>query len=61
MIDYGLAEFSSSVEDRAVDLHLFRRAVESTHAPLAGELYSLYTPRLPEGRGGGGCGGAAEG
>ncbi|GBF08783.1 putative protein kinase [Aeropyrum pernix] len=43
LIDYGLAEFSSSVEDRAVDLHLFRRAVESTHAPLAGELYRLYT------------------
>jgi len=39
LIDYGLAEFSVHVEERAVDLHLFRRAVEATHASLARDLY----------------------
>ena len=39
LIDYGLAEFSEHVEERAVDLHLFRRAVEATHASLARDLY----------------------
>lgn len=39
LIDYGLAEFTSHVEERAVDLHLFRRAVEATHASMAKELY----------------------
>ncbi len=35
LIDYGLSDFSSSVEDRAVDVHLFRRSVEATHPSLA--------------------------
>jgi len=39
LIDYGLAEFSESVEDRGVDLHLFRRSIEATHA---GESRVLY-------------------
>jgi TP53 regulating kinase-like protein len=30
-VDFGLGEFSSSVEDEGVDLHLMRRALESTH------------------------------
>jgi TP53 regulating kinase-like protein len=42
LIDYGLATFSASVEDRAVDLHLFRRALESTHAPVAARAYEDF-------------------
>ncbi|MCE4621850.1 MAG: Kae1-associated kinase Bud32 [Desulfurococcales archaeon] len=42
LIDYGLSEFSTSIEDRAVDVHLFKRAVESTHAGIVGELYGGF-------------------
>ncbi len=42
LIDYGLSEFSESIEDRAVDLHLFRRAASSTHASIADSLYKWY-------------------
>ncbi len=31
MIDFGLAEFDSTLEARGVDLHLLKRAMESTH------------------------------
>ncbi|MEB3797600.1 MAG: Kae1-associated kinase Bud32 [Caldisphaeraceae archaeon] len=31
LIDFGLSEFSNKIEDRAMDLHLFRRAILSTH------------------------------
>lgn len=42
LIDYGLSEFSKTVEDRAVDLHLFKRAVEATHARIAKNVYSAF-------------------
>ncbi|MCE4600640.1 MAG: Kae1-associated kinase Bud32 [Desulfurococcales archaeon] len=42
LIDYGLSEFSKAVEDRAVDLHLFRRAVEATHARIAESVYTAF-------------------
>ena len=42
LIDYGLSEFSASIEDRAVDIHLFRRAVEATHAGIAKTLYNSF-------------------
>ncbi|MGC9071849.1 MAG: Kae1-associated kinase Bud32 [Acidilobus sp.] len=42
LIDFGLAEFSRSEEDRAVDLHLFREAVLSTHPSLSSELFDLF-------------------
>jgi len=42
MIDFGLAEFSEDLEDRAVDLHLFRRALESAHANRARKLYDYF-------------------
>lgn len=38
-IDFGLGEFSSSVEDEGVDLHLMRRALESTHYRCSAECY----------------------
>lgn len=42
LIDFGLADFSLSPEDRAVDVHLLREAVTSTHPYIADELYSLF-------------------
>mgnify|MGYP001772907018 FL=1 len=42
LIDFGLADFSISPEDRAVDVHLLREAVTSTHPSIAEELYSLF-------------------
>ncbi|MBW3021276.1 Kae1-associated serine/threonine protein kinase [Candidatus Woesearchaeota archaeon] len=30
-IDFGLSQFSNKVEDKAVDLHLFKHALESKH------------------------------
>jgi TP53 regulating kinase-like protein len=42
LIDYGLSEFTEDVEDRAVDLHLYRRAVESTHASIATRMYEAF-------------------
>jgi TP53 regulating kinase-like protein len=31
LIDFGLADFDSTLEARGVDLHLLKRAMESTH------------------------------
>jgi len=31
LIDFGLSFFSDKVEDKAVDLHLLRQAIESKH------------------------------
>ncbi len=42
LIDFGLAEYTSSIEDLAVDVHLFRRAVESTHAPYASSIIDYF-------------------
>ncbi|HDI02239.1 MAG TPA: Kae1-associated kinase Bud32, partial [Ignisphaera sp.] len=32
LIDFGLAEFSSRLEDHAVDVHIFFRSIESSHS-----------------------------
>jgi len=53
LIDYGLAELSVDVEDRAVDLHLFRRAVEASHPEHAGVLYASFLDGYRIGLGGG--------
>tara|TARA_Y100000031_G_C8210497_1_gene380675 strand:+ start:717 stop:1322 length:606 start_codon:yes stop_codon:yes gene_type:complete len=34
LLDFGLSVFSCKVEDKAVDLHLFRQALESRHSLL---------------------------
>ena len=39
LIDFGLAQVSSMVEDKAVDLYVLERAISSTH-PEASELFS---------------------
>ena len=41
-IDFGLTENTISVEDKAVDLHLFKRVLTSTH----GNLYEIVYPSL---------------
>ncbi|MBS7643378.1 Kae1-associated serine/threonine protein kinase [Candidatus Bathyarchaeota archaeon] len=38
-IDFGLGEYSTEVEARGVDLHLMRRALQSTHYRLARECF----------------------
>ncbi|MEM2282458.1 MAG: Kae1-associated kinase Bud32 [Candidatus Hadarchaeales archaeon] len=39
LLDFGLSGHDSSVEARGVDLHLCRRALESTHFEIAHECY----------------------
>ncbi len=39
-IDFGLAEYSAEVEKRGVDIHLMKRALESTHYHHAKECFT---------------------
>ena len=39
-IDFGLAEYSMEVEKRGVDIHLMKRALESTHYTHAKECFN---------------------
>ncbi len=39
-IDFGLSFFSEKPEDRAVDLHLLRQALESKHHSISDECFS---------------------
>lgn len=39
LIDFGLASVSSSIEDRAVDLYVLERAINSTHPECAKPLF----------------------
>ncbi len=39
LIDFGLGYNSTSVEDKAVDLHLLKRALESTHYKFVEEIF----------------------
>ena len=39
LIDFGLSFFSHKVEDKAVDLHLFRQALESKHYTVWQEAF----------------------
>lgn len=41
-IDFGLGFHSSKIEDKAVDLHLFRQALESRHFQNWEKLYSNF-------------------
>ena len=38
-IDYGLSFFSAKIEDKAVDLHLLKEALESKHSEIWEECY----------------------
>jgi len=52
LIDYGLSEFTEDLEDRAVDVHLYRRAVESTHAAVAEAMFKSFLEGYEEALGG---------
>lgn len=39
-VDFGLSLFSNKDEDKAVDLHLFRQALNSSHSGLADECFA---------------------
>jgi TP53 regulating kinase and related kinases len=41
LIDFGLSYFSDKVEDKAVDLHLLRQALESKHHMIFKRAFSL--------------------
>ncbi|MDO8480958.1 MAG: KEOPS complex kinase/ATPase Bud32 [Nanoarchaeota archaeon] len=41
-IDFGLSFFSKRVEDKAVDLHLFRQALESRHHTICKECFDAF-------------------
>ena len=38
-IDFGLSFFSRKIEDKAVDLHLLKEALESKHSEICGKSY----------------------
>src|SRR3989338_4343539 len=41
-VDFGLSFFSKRVEDKAVDLHLFRQALESRHYRIWQECFDAF-------------------
>ena len=43
LIDFGLAEYSSTVESRGVDLHLIHRALQSTHFQIIDTCFEAIT------------------
>lgn len=42
LIDFGLSFFSCKAEDKAVDLHLFRRALESAHHEIFEKVWAEF-------------------
>ena len=47
-IDFGLGEFSTELEIRGVDLHLMKRALQSTHYRFAKECFKEITEGYSE-------------
>ncbi len=48
VIDFGLAKYSSKVEDRATDIHLMIRAIESTHYAIKEALLRAFSEGYKE-------------
>lgn len=42
LIDFGLSFFSTRLEDRAVDIHLFKQALDSKHYAVAEKAFALF-------------------
>ncbi|MGM5480810.1 MAG: KEOPS complex kinase/ATPase Bud32 [Nanobdellota archaeon] len=42
LIDFGLSFFSTKIEDKAVDLHLLKQALESTHYKHTDDFYDEF-------------------
>ncbi len=53
LIDFGLSHFSIELEDRGVDLHLLKRALNSIHFRCADECFSEVITGYKEGVGSG--------
>lgn len=52
LIDFGLASFSSNVEERGVDLNLFFRCIENEHPEfynLKEEMIEIYKKKVEQG------------
>ncbi len=47
-VDFGLGEFSEEVETRGVDLHLMKRALQSTHHKYAKQCFKAVTKGYAE-------------
>jgi len=41
-IDFGLSQFSKRLEDKAVDIHLFKQALESKHHKIFDSAYKKF-------------------
>ena len=41
-IDFGLSFFSEKLEDKAVDIHLFKQAIESAHYKVEKKAYEFF-------------------
>lgn len=41
-IDFGLSFFSNKIEDKAVDIHLFKQALESKHYKVYKTAYEFF-------------------
>ena len=48
-IDFGLSFFSKRIEDKAVDLHLFRQALESKHYKIWEESFKAFLKEYEKG------------
>ena len=42
LIDFGLHEYSSTIEDKSVDLHLFKKVLISTHGEKANDCFDAF-------------------
>jgi len=40
-IDFGLSYFSTKIEDKAVDLHLLKRALDSKHSLISEKMFEI--------------------
>lgn len=47
-VDFGLGEHSEELENRGVDLHLMKRALQSTHHKIAKECFEAVTTGYTE-------------
>jgi len=48
-IDFGLSFFSKKIEDKAVDIHLFKQALESKHHTVSDACFKLFLQGYKQG------------
>lgn len=42
LIDFGLHDYSDSIEDKSVDLHLFKRVLVSSHGKISEKCFNFF-------------------